>query len=312
MEYFKPFEEEMKLVFDEAKAQISGFPEPLNKLGLRYLNKFDVFQQDSAKNYICYLLPYWIREIAPINEQQTRKLAISGIFIMLHYFILDDCMDSEVADAKQKLAIGHLFYSISQRQFIELFDAESPFWTYLRQYEEQWAVCVTSENAADYFQTDLLRIADKAAPIISLATGALLLSDREHLVKDAEILIANVLVTLQMADDLADWKEDLADGSYNCLLSLVKLEYGITEGSPTEKQVNDAIFIRNMMKKYAETAGRIATIVKLSSVKSTHLMQFNQSICDNITNVAASLEQNRKQRMAGGFHYFLSNSTIRN
>lgn len=69
-----------------------------------------------------------------------------------------------------------------------------------------------------------------------------------------------VLLTLQMMDDWTDWKQDLADGSYNCLLSLIKSELGRPHGEIlTLPEVQEAIYINNMMKPYADIAAATHT-----------------------------------------------------
>ena len=75
----------------------------------------------------------------------------------------------------------------------------------------------------------------------------------------------HVLLTLQMMDDWTDWKQDLADGDYNCLLSLIKSELGRPcDTNLTMTEVQEAIYINNALKPYADIAA--ATHAHLLSV----------------------------------------------
>ncbi|WP_042170830.1 hypothetical protein [Paenibacillus gorillae] len=308
MNYFTPFESEMRIVFDDVKQRISLFPKPFDAIGLNYLQKFDVFQTDSAKNYICYLLPYWMRDIAPISDEQARKLSVAGVFNMLYYFILDDAMDSVQKDNKQKLSIAQLFQLETHGLLLAFFPAESPFWEHMRQYVNEWAVSVAAENIEDYFQNDRLKVANKAAPVKFASTGALLLSGKPELISEVDTLISYTLVTLQMADDWADWKEDLEEGSYNCLISLAASTYLIGwSGTITEKQMQNAIYINDLLKAYSAQAKLNYSFLETSSVQWNYLSIFHSSICSNLESGAKRVEKNRSLLLSGGgLQLFLS------
>ena len=57
MKWLSAHENQLQIIFAEAKEAVRQFPSPLDQLGLAYLAKFDASHEGSTKNYICYLLP---------------------------------------------------------------------------------------------------------------------------------------------------------------------------------------------------------------------------------------------------------------
>jgi hypothetical protein len=196
----------------------------MSNAGIAYLKKFSVLEEDSTKNYICYLLPFWVKELTGITNEEARKLSLANVFIMLYFFIQDDLMDTAPVEWKQQLALGNLFYLEFLEIYRDEFPSDSPFWLYFRTYITEWADSVTNENDQDYFKHQPTRVATKASPLKLASTGALLLSNKADTIDIVTDFIDHVLVTLQMVDDWVDWQDDLEEGSYNCLLSMIKLE----------------------------------------------------------------------------------------
>ena len=100
MNFYQEFETELTQVFAETEMIISKFPEPLNKEGLAYLDKFNVLKEGSTNNYICYLLPFWLMDMLPIDRETCIHLSRTNILAMLYFFIIDDRMDSKMLQGK--------------------------------------------------------------------------------------------------------------------------------------------------------------------------------------------------------------------
>lgn len=312
MNWFKPFEDDLAAAFSACEARLSEFPAPLNQIGLSYLRKFDVFEQDSSKNYICYLLPFWMKERTALPADIYRDLSTANIIGMLYYFIQDDIMDSphdgqSSIDPKHHLTLANLLYYEFLTSYQPYFPANSEFWSYLKHYTHEWSEGVIHETREDYFKHDRAMVAKKAAPVKLGSTAALLLSDQADLIPRTNDVMNHVLLTLQMMDDWTDWKQDLADGSYNCLLSLFKSERGQPQDAVlTISEVQEAIFINNMLKPYAEIAAATHAHLLSVDIEAPHLISFHQTMVDELQNEANHIENSKKTLSFGGLNYHLS------
>lgn len=310
MEWFTRYKEQLAYVYRTAEARIALFPEPLNTIGLVYADKFNPVKQESGKDYICSLLPYWVQEPSGINDSQCEKLALANVYGMLYFFIQDDVMDSQPASGwKEQLALGNLLMLEMFSMFRELFPSHSSFWSYYHRYVTTWAESVTNEQRDDYFIRNPLRTAGKAGPVKIACTGALLLTDRTELIEKLEHAIDIVLMTLQMADDYADWKEDLADGSYNGLLAMIA-SYRTADTHLTEKEAENEIYIRGCMKPYIQRSIENHTNLLALDTKADELVAFHTYLMNHLIHTYETIESNKRNLIKGGFNYFLSrNST---
>ncbi|GIO98782.1 hypothetical protein J14TS5_38680 [Paenibacillus lautus] len=312
MNWFKPFEDDLAAAFSACEARLSELPAPLNEIGLSYLRKFDVFEQDSSKNYICYLLPFWMKELTSLPADVYRHLSAANIIGMLYYFIQDDIMDSPYdsqspIDPKHHLALANLLYYEFLTSYQPYFPANSDFWSYFKNYTHEWSEGVLHETRDDYFKHNRAMIAKKAAPVKLGSTAALLLSDQASLIPRTNDVMNQVLLTLQMMDDWTDWKQDLADGSYNCLLSLIKSELGRPHGANlTLPEVQEAIYINNMMKPYADIAAATHTHLLSIDIDAPHLISFHQTMVDELQTEANHIENSKETLSYGGLNYYLS------
>ncbi|MGO4111085.1 hypothetical protein [Paenibacillus sp. YAF4_2] len=307
MNYFEPYASELHIVFSEARQRIANFPEPFRHAGLTYLDKFDVFKPDSSKNYICYLLPYWVNETTSIPIEQCRSLAIANVFNMLYYFLQDDVMDETPSAWKEQLALAHLCHEELEAILRELFAADSPFWSYRHQYVNEWAQAVVNEDKHDYFMTDVVKIAKKASPLKLASTGVLLLADHSELIEQVEKLVDYSLVLLQMADDLDDWEDDLKEGNYNCLLSIIHAKRPYN--SPLHaKEASSYIYDRGLLSTYCTYSKETLDILINSPLQLRSLFTFSHSINEGITSYAEKVEQTKESLLLGGFDYILSNN----
>ncbi|AIQ39467.1 hypothetical protein MKX70_00715 [Paenibacillus sp. FSL R7-0312] len=306
MDWLHDYEDELRLVFQESCTVISAFPEPLNAQGLAYLDQFNVFRAGSHKNYICYLLPFWLQDRCGLSIPLTRQMSVGNVFFMLYFFLQDDLMDSNELSAAQALPLANLLYVEFLNIYRPLFPADSPFWSYFGRYISEWADSVSGEAGGDYFLRDRLRISHKASPLKLTSTAALLLSDQAHLITEAEEMIHGVLLTLQMLDDYEDWEQDLEEGNYNCLLSLARC-YGEDDGVPlTKSSVKDFIFTTGGLATYAGTALVNHSTLEAFTLELPHLLSFHQVLVKNLQHMAAAIEAEKQLLQSGGLNYWLT------
>ncbi|CAM2976101.1 hypothetical protein PASE110613_10300 [Paenibacillus sediminis] len=308
MNWFKEFESELSVVFEECEAVISRFPAPLHERGLQYLQGFHPFRKDSAKNYICYLLPFWVKDLTHTSPELCRKLSLANVFVMLYFFVQDDLMDTAPEEWKEQLALANLFYVEFLEMYREHFPSDSPLWSYFRTYITEWTLTVVHENDADYFYHHAAMIAKKAGPLKLASTAALLLNGQAELISVVSSMVDRVLLTLQMMDDFVDWSEDLLQGSYNCLISLISSTYQIAPGQITEEVVNQALYLKGIMNPYAEMAAGNHKYIEKMQVNIPYLEAFHQLLCQQLQQEAERIDEERTQLLEGGLHYYLSKS----
>ncbi|WP_138755710.1 hypothetical protein [Paenibacillus sinopodophylli] len=307
MEWFTVYKERLGQVYAQAEERISQFPEPLNTLGIAYADKYNPVKHDSGKDYICSLLPYWVKETSGISDSQCERLALANVYGMLYFFIQDDVMDSlPSAEWKEQLALGNLLLLEMFSVFRELFPSHSRFWDYYHRYVNVWAESVTNENRDNYFISDPIRTAGKAGPVKIASTGALLLTGRNERIDKLERAIEIVLMTLQMADDYADWKEDMAGSSYNGLLAMIQADRDAHAEPFTEKDAENAIYIRGCMQQYVQHAtNNHAKLLDLEAGVSG-LVDFHLYILDQLNQIAETIESNKQRLLKGGLNYLFT------
>ncbi|WP_054956248.1 class 1 isoprenoid biosynthesis enzyme [Paenibacillus dakarensis] len=312
MEWFKPYEHELLEVFAECRIRIDGFLPPLNDIGLQYMRKFDVFQQGSAKNYICYLLPFWMKDQTSLSPDVYRSLSAANIFGMLYFFIQDDIMDTHPKDSipgmwKHQLVLANLLYTEFIHIYLDFFPSHHPFWSYFRSYIQDWSEGVIHESQHNYFHHNPIHISKKAAPVKLGSTAVLLLADRHDLVEEAADLLNNVLLTLQMMDDWADYEQDLADGSYNCLLSLIQSVNNLPHNYRLNtEEVQRAIYLYEVLDSYADIASATHSRILNSSLNAPHVISFHKALLDELLIEAEHIKNGRKMLERGGLNYYLS------
>lgn len=310
MNWFHAHEKDLADVFAEAERIVSAFPAPLDHLGLAYLAKFDGSKEDSTKNYICYLLPYWMKDVSELPPESMNKLSLANVFVMLYYFIQDDIMDSAKGEHTEKLPLANLFHMQFLSIYREMFPSSSPFWTYYETYVTEWSEAVTNEQHSDYFHEDISKVAKKASPVKNASTGALLLANQAHLIPVVTAAIEQTLVTLQMLDDWADWEEDLEEGSYNCLLASLRNQLQLsTESTLSPEMVKRQLYVHDFLDIYGQIG--ITHHEQLLSLQTsmTQMINFHDSLVQNILTGANEIKNSRKMLAQGGLNYFLSKSS---
>jgi hypothetical protein len=311
MEWYNRHKQQLEYIYLEAERRIAAFPAPLNTIGLAYADKFHPVKHDKGKDYICSLLPFWIKEPAGISNEQCGRLSLANVYGMLYFFIQDDVMDSSPStNWKENLALGNLLVLEMFSVFRELFPSNSSFWDYYHRYVTTWADSVMNEQNDDYFVNNPIRTAGKAGPVKIASTGALLLSGRDELIGKMEKAVDIVLMSLQMSDDWADWKDDLADGSYNGLLAMIAAGR-IAQGPLTIQEIESSIYVRSCMKHYAKIAADSHRLLLSLQVEAGELIDFHAYLVNHLDQIAETIDTNRLHLLKGGLNYFLSTESIK-
>ncbi|WP_438433856.1 hypothetical protein [Gorillibacterium sp. sgz500922] len=311
MDRIQAFIPEVRSAYEESRRRMGAFPEALRGQGYAYLHKANpTGTEEGGKNRICYLLPYWLREQCGLDEETCREMAVGNIFLMLYFFIQDDIMDTADPNACRALPLANLCHGEFHRAYSRLFPGDSPFWDHYRAYIAEWALSVATEAEADFFAADPLRLAGKSAPLKLCSTAALLLADQEENIPRVSRLVEGALVALQMADDWADWASDLAEGSYNSLLSHYRSAAGWPSDSPVqEERVRDFLYIDEGLGTYSAAAERLYEPEAYRGLRLSHLQAFHESLLANLREGAAEIAAAKRQLERGGLHYWLSQAS---
>ncbi|MDO7907142.1 class 1 isoprenoid biosynthesis enzyme [Paenibacillus sp. JX-17] len=310
MKWFTPYQTELAGIYAEAGQRISLFPSPLNDLGIRYLDRFNPLLEDSINNYICYLLPLWMQDASSsdsIPPDTYRQLSIGNVFLMLHYFILDDLMDTRPEAWREQIGLGTMMYDECLAIYRARFPDNPLVWEYLREYTRDWAEAIVRETQADPFMSEPFNVACKAAPIKIASTSVLLLRGQREEIASFSSYVDAVLLALQMADDWSDWEEDLVHNSYNCLLSFIRHEYGMAHQEQlTRQQVEEAIYTTCILNRYVERGRDLIRTVPVPLTFAPHLADFGEAIFQGLQQDAdLILEERQRLLRAGGLQYFI-------
>ncbi|GIQ70217.1 hypothetical protein [Xylanibacillus composti] len=306
--WLDPYMEELAGIFTALEKAIAEFPSPLNEIGWQYAKQFHPLVPNSKKNYICYLLPFWLQSWSGISTSECRRLALADVWVMLHFFLLDDNMDENPADKKARLALANLFALAYMQEYRQLFHSESTFWSKMEEYVANWAEAVAQEDDADFFVSAPLKTAWKAAPVKLAAAGAFLLGQREEQLACAEQAIDLVLVTLQMSDDWLDWQEDLATGSYNGLLSLVRHRLGWPpEEVLSESTCRAALYDLKLYEEFADKTNEQEKQLQMLQPESPELIAFHQYLLEGFSSSSSTISEEVRLLSLGGFYHWLSN-----
>jgi hypothetical protein len=309
MIWLSNYEQELELAFDQAAQILSTLPPSFNNQSLDYLDKFHALKQKRSKNYICYLLPYWLQNYFDVDMRVTRDFAVANIFGMLYYHLIDEIMDQPIQPSKYQLPLADLIYLEFHNIYSKYFPYDSPFWSYYKQYIVEWAEAVTEENEHDYFQTDPILLAHKASPLKVAIVGSLFITQCKDnaLIVQLEDAVDLVLVTLQMLDDYEDWEKDLQEGSYNCLLSMIQVELRIPQNRrPNIDEVKHALYVQDILVEYAEAATRHHKQITTIQQYAPDLILFHKFLYKNLIEAGSQIAKDRLLLQSGGLSYWIT------
>lgn len=318
MEFFNDFYSDLQWVFKNCNRLISGYPEVLKSKGLDYLALYDVFNENSAKNYICYLLPFWVNYNCKLERDALRKISLANTFMMLFAFTQDDVMDNDIGslDKADMLSLGNLFFTDFIELYRDVLGADPRFWRYFRLHMRKWAEAVASEKRGFRISDNLLDeeilsvVSGKADPVKLAAVAVCVMTDREEWIDKFSMAVDRVLFSLQIADDCADWREDLKNRNTNLLLHEVMRKYRVSNiESLNESDIKTEVFLGDIMdivvKALRDNSKRLEEI---SLEGNPYFKGFNQHLLDIMeTNAKACNERKRAAELGGFFYWYEKN-----
>jgi hypothetical protein len=310
-EWLDPFRSDLEAVFASAEELVRKYPEPLSGYGLEQLHSVNPLLRDSGHSYIGYIIPLWMQHSDGLSREHAHQLSTACLIHMLYFLNQDDVMDEQPENATRKLSLGNLYYLDALQSYSELFEPTSTFWIYFRQYVVDWAVSVTGEHFIDYFQHNPLLIAQKAAPLLIGATGALLLLEQSDQMNPVCSAINITLMTLQMTDDFTDTQQDAVHGNYNSYLSHISaaLNHNYPD-HPLSERIHDNVYSTQLMNSYVDIANHYNRTLTSSNLGISHLEAFNSYLCSTLVQAVQEITQRKKRLLQGGFHYWISDQQL--
>ncbi|MCC3372698.1 hypothetical protein [Cohnella sp. REN36] len=312
MEKLTEYRDEIERVFAEAANEASRFPAPFDRIGHTLLDRCNPRSAGGRTNLVCFLLPFWLKERTESSDTLCLNLAVGNVFAMLHFFLLDDVIDGDAGEggigAREALLLSELCRERFRAYYNRHFGADSALWAYERRYLEEWTRAVADERKVPADPRDPERLARKSAPLKLSSTGMLLLAGRQADIPRLSEAIELVLATLQLSDDWADWREDLAQEQANAFLELVREGAELPPDEPlTERRVRQAIYRESALDRLAGIARTYGERLDAMADVPPPLLDFHEEMYrELVRDAAAAQETVRRLAAEGGFSYFLS------
>lgn len=298
------YRDELELIFGEASEEIARLPAGLRDSGQALLAGSHPLRGRRGANVISYLLPYWLGEQAGSSIELCRQLAVGNIYGMLHFFLLDDAMDGGVLGRdglRGSLALGQLLHGLFLERYRSGNPDPSPLWVHYRRYLDEWASAVSRETGTPMNPADPVQLAGKAAPVKLCAAALLVRAGQRERLPGWEQAVGLALAVLQLSDDWADWREDLAEPHCNAFLTIARDMLSLPAEAPLEEHaVKRAIYslqgaarLAGIAEGYAERLRRMADV-------PARLAQFTDSMARGLRHQAEVIEESTSRLALGG------------
>ncbi|OWA34314.1 hypothetical protein B9G55_18550 [Saccharibacillus sp. O16] len=304
MELSAETRQEMQRAFQTCREIIGTYPAPYAEAGIRYLDRFDPQRGSGPTNYICCLLPYWLAPPVNASLEICRAIAEANVFGMLHFHLQDERMDRTDGLDRPFIALSQLFNAEMNGRYAQLFASTQAFRDALLRCTTEWAEGLAFERSRDPFFDHPDQLAARSAPLL-LCPLALFEHD-ESLCQQALHAVRESLITLQMADDWADYANDLQEGSYNSLVSFYRHEYNLPkEVTVTAGDVEKAVYGQGMLGRYAEHA--LNRQKELDAYRDIFpgLIAFHTALAGDLERIALGIETEKQTLALGGLNYWL-------
>jgi hypothetical protein len=314
MDCLHDFDKDLDWVLTSYKNKISSYSPVFRQGALNFWEKYNALHDDKKKNYICYLLPFWLWQTFQFDRDDCRKISLGNIFGYFYFLVQDAVMDTAPGEYHgDLLPLGNLFFLDFIGQYRELFTSDSPFWSYLTKYFNVWADGVAWEREEHWDQTkefsenDMIKVAQKAAPLKITNVAACLLSGNEMAIEPLSKLIDHALITLQLLDDWNDWREDQQKGNCTYFLSLVLKYCGLNNlAELNESHIIKAIYEGNLYQNIVAMVEKNHEFLKsFSELPVSYLISYHEIFLKACKQILDEIHKEKEVMLQGGFAYWL-------
>lgn len=314
MDPLHDFDRELKLVFDACKRQIGTYPDGFQETALHYLERYNVFREGFNKNYICYVLPFWLGQSLTVDKDICCKISVAGVFKFFYFLVQDAVMDTEPGEYKADLLpLGNLFLFDFINHYHELLPNDSLFRQSMRQYFQEWAYSTRWERETFWTQhqrmttNDLKIIAHKAAPVKIINAAMAILSGKPEVIGPLDTMIDTILISAQLLDDCVDWREDLKDGNCTYFLSQVMRHNNLTDfAALNESLIKKAVYFGDIIQEIFIIVKNNHRLLKKTREPSVpYLIAFHETFLKSFVEILQRVQKQKKAILAGGFSNWL-------
>jgi hypothetical protein len=261
----------LREVLDRFDELVDTFPSGLDSAVIRSYSRYDY---NSPGLLSLAALPFWVGERFSQPYQVCMQMAVGNLFLLHCFQSFDFIVDNDRPDTsvRSQVVLGNLSYQMVMRHYQPFFPSTSPFWERVQTYWKEWAESILWEVeqeghrrafVPEKAEEHMMISAHKAAALKICPTGLALLADQQALIPSLEAGIDWMHATMQLLDDLTDWREDLQHCRYNAFLGLLVAD-GIERSdghltgdcspvsSLVEAQVFQAINTSDILERYAD------------------------------------------------------------
>lgn len=317
MDPLHDFDRELARVFDVCKRRMEAYPGVFQEAALGYLERYNVFRDGFNKNYICYVLPFWLGETLAVDREVCNKIAVAGVFKFFYFLVQDAVMDAGPGEYKADLLpLCNLFLMDFINDYRELFPSHSLFWQAVKQYFTEWAYSTFWER--DTFWTpsrlmdesDLKIIAHKAAPVKIINAAMAIMGGKPEVIGPLDTMIDIVLISAQLLDDCADWREDLKNGNCTYFLSRVMKYFNLDDfAALNQSLVQKAICFGDVFQElYAIVKKNQRQLKNARQPSVPYLIAFHETFLRSFDELLSRVQKRKKAILAGGFDLWLDNN----
>ncbi len=210
--------------------------------------------------------PFLFIQIFPeVPMYYYRLISLSGVLYLDYLYTNELIIDEKISDPIV-VVLSHLFLEKSLEILYEIFNIKSKFWKYFKKNFNEFSRAILLEKIkhkgilTNYSFNEFKLIAKGKAAMAKCAIAALgELSNKKKVLPFLFSFQDCYNISLQLVDDLEDWREDYLSGDYSYLLTNLIHKHGwvkdIMEGKkPDIELVGKALYFSGAANKNLELA----------------------------------------------------------
>jgi hypothetical protein len=254
----------------------------LKKVNQRFAERFESFSPALLSNAIrsytnedcnspgllsLAALPFWLGEKHSIDYDVCMDMAVGNLFLLHCFQSFDFIIDGDrpQTDLRAQTVLGNLCYQQVTQLYQPYFYSAPVFWERTCAYWNEWAESIMWElelqdRRRAYEDGQRWIAAHKAAALKICPAGLAILANRSDLIPAYEKAVDWMHATMQLLDDLNDWREDLEHHRYNSFLSLMIRERHIpVECKIAPEEIYELISSTDILIQFTDLISRFAT-----------------------------------------------------
>ena len=218
-------------------------------------------------------LPFWVGNRLRLPDDICRAMAVGNLFLLHSFQSFDFVIDGDRPDTsnRSQIILGSLCHLQVMNHYRPYFTPDSEFWERMNIYWQEWGESILWEAREGawrlpFAEDALFLTAHKSAALKICPTGLALLAEQPDLIPAFEQAVDLMHATMQLIDDLKDWREDLQHQRYNSFLGMLIAEKLIDADRPPTPQGIAALMVGG------DALARYARIVHAYAAKAREVI----------------------------------------